>query len=214
MRATITDERSPLVLALRVTVLLAGTLAEAWNIVNMVGNREPATEHFAYFTVQANLLVLVCVGWMLATPIRPGWFDAFRGAVTAYIILTGLVWSVLLASPDDVWGTSVAYTAFAQHRLIPWLMAIDWLLVRTERPLRVGRQIGLWMLYPVAYLACAWLRGGLGDGWYPYPFLDPGAHGGWAGLVWPTGQVLIAFLVGIALVAVAGRLRHRGATRA
>lgn len=203
----LTDERSPVILALRITVLLAGGFAEAWNLVNMVGNGEPVTEHFAYFTIQSNLLVLALVVWQLGGWHRPRWFDGFRGSVTASIVLAGLVWSVLLASPDEVWGTGVAYTSFAQHRLIPWLMAIDWLLVRTECPIRVGRAIGAAMLYPIAYLAVSWLRGGLVDGWFPYPFLDPAVHGGWAGLVWPTGQVLIAFVVGITVVMIAGRLR-------
>ncbi|SFS14301.1 hypothetical protein SAMN04487783_1813 [Agrococcus baldri] len=185
-------------------------LAEAWNIKNMLASGERASEHFAYFTVQANLLVIVVMAWMLLVPParRPAWFDHLRGAATAYIVLTGLVYAVLLAKPEEVWSWSIEFTNAAQHRVIPWLVALDWLLVPTARRIRFGRG-AWWMLYPLAYLGCSWLRGGLIDGWYPYPFLDPGVHGGWAGLVWPTGQVLLAFLLGIFLVAGVGRLRYR-----
>lgn len=203
-------DRSTLVVALRTSVLLAGISAEVWNLVVVAGEGERISEHLGYFTVQSNVLVLVVVGWMLLRPEgRPRWFDALRGATTAYIVLTGLVWAVLLASPEDALGFSVEYPSFVQHRLIPVLMAADWLLVPTARPLRVGRCIAAWMAYPVAYLAVSWIRGGLLDGWIPYPFLDPAVHGGVAGLVVPTGQVLLAFVVGIALVAIVGRARWR-----
>lgn len=203
-------DRSTIVVALRTIVLLAGIAAEVWNLVTVAGEGERASEHLGYFTVQSNMLVLVVVAWMLLRPEgRPRWFDALRGAATAYIILTGLVWAVLLASPEEALGFSVEFPSFVQHRLIPVLMALDWLLVPTHRPLLVGRCIAAWMAYPLAYLAISWVRGGLGDGWIPYPFLDPAEHGGVAGLVVPTGQVLLAFVIGIALVALVGRMRWR-----
>ncbi|WP_092918102.1 Pr6Pr family membrane protein [Agrococcus baldri] len=203
-------DRAVPVVSWRIATVLMAVLAEAWNIKNMLASGERASEHFAYFTVQANLLVIVVMAWMLLVPParRPAWFDHLRGAATAYIVLTGLVYAVLLAKPEEVWSWSIEFTNAAQHRVIPWLVALDWLLVPTARRIRFGRG-AWWMLYPLAYLGCSWLRGGLIDGWYPYPFLDPGVHGGWAGLVWPTGQVLLAFLLGIFLVAGVGRLRYR-----
>lgn len=198
------------VVAWRIVIVLMAVLAEAWNIKNMLASGERASEHFAYFTVQANILVIVVMLWMLAVPPerRPAWFDHLRGAVTAYIVLTGLVYAVLLAEPDEVWSWSIEFTNAAQHRLVPWLVALDWLLVPTARRIRL-RAAAWWMLYPIGYLVVSWLRGGLVDGWFPYPFLDPAVHGGWAGLLWPTGQVLLAFVVGIFLVAGVGRLRYR-----
>ncbi|SDR80160.1 hypothetical protein SAMN04489719_0815 [Agrococcus carbonis] len=203
------DSATPVV-AWRIVILLLAAFAEAWNIKNMLESGERASEHFAYFTVQSNLLVIVLMLWMLAVPEarRPAWFDHVRGAITAYVVLAGLVYAVLLAEPDEVWSWTIDFTNAAQHRFVPWMVGLDWLLVPTARRIRVARA-GWWMAYPVAYLGCAWLRGGLVDGWFPYPFLDPGEHGGWAGLVWPTGQVLIAFLVGILVVASVGRLRYR-----
>ncbi len=200
-------------MAWRIVILLMAVFAEGWNIKNMLQSGEPPTEHFAYFTVQANIAVIVLMVWMLLVreEHRPRWFDHLRGAITAYIVLAGVVYAVLLAEPDEVWAWSVEFTNAAQHRFIPWMVGLDWLLVATARPIRVSRA-GWWMAYPVAFLVFAWLRGGLIDSWFPYPFLDPAEHGGWAGLVWPTGQVLLAFVVGIFLVAAVGRLRWRPPT--
>lgn len=202
------DDRSAVVVGWRVVILLAGVFAEIWNIANLIGEGEPANQHFAYFTIQANLLALFCFAWLLLRDDRPRWFESLRGAMTSYVMLAGLVWALLLATPTEVWTVQVEYTSFAQHRLIPVLVVLDWLVVPPRHRLPVLRSIGLWMLYPIAYLACSWVRGALFDGWIPYPFIDPAAHGGIAGLVVPVGQVLAAFLVGITLVAVAGRLRQ------
>lgn len=209
VRRVLLDDRSVPVVALRVSILLLGVLAEAWNIVDVVRSGERWSEHFAYFTVQANLLVLAVVAWTLAVPAhrRPAWSEHVRGAATAYAVLAGLVWAVLLAEPGEALSWTIEYTNVAQHRLVPALLLLDWLLVAGPR-IRLVRCLW-WMAYPVGYLASAWLRGGLVDGWFPYPFLDPGEHGGWAGLVGPVGQVLLAFLVGIAAVALGGALRRR-----
>lgn len=205
----LTDRAVPVV-AWRILILLTAVFAEAWNIKNMLQSGEPPTEHFAYFTVQSNIFVIALMAWMLLVPSerRPRWFDHVRGAITAYIVLTGLVYAVLLAEPDEVWAWSIEFTNAAQHRFIPWMVGLDWLLVPTARRISLGAA-AWWMAYPVGYLVAAWLRGGLVDGWFPYPFLDPSEHGGWAGLVWPTGQVLLAFIVGILAVAAIGRVRYR-----
>lgn len=198
------------VVAWRILILLTAVFAEAWNIKNMLQSGEPPTEHFAYFTVQSNIFVIALMAWMLLVPEgrRPRWFDHVRGAITAYIVLTGIVYAVLLAEPDEVWAWSIEFTNAAQHRFIPWMVGLDWLLVPTARRISLAAA-AWWMAYPVGYLVAAWLRGGLVDGWFPYPFLDPSVHGGWAGLIWPTGQVLIAFVIGIFVVAGVGRLRYR-----
>lgn len=141
-------DRAVPVISWRIVTLLVALLAEAWNVKKMLGSGEPATEHFAYFTVQSNILVVIMMLWMLLVP--------------------------------------------------------------TASRIRVHRAVW-WMLYPVGYLVCSWLRGALIDGWYPYPFLDPGVHDGWVGLLWPTGQVLLAFCIGIGLVAGLGALRYRTA---
>ena len=185
--------------------VLAALLAEAWNIVNLTYTGERASEHFGYFTVQSNVLIVVVWVWMLTRQTRPAWFESLRGAATAYIVLTGLIYAILLAEPHEVWSWDISFTNLVQHRLIPILGAIDWLLVRANQPVRISRA-WKWMIYPIVYLACSWIRWSF-DGWVPYPFLDPDVHG-ITGLFPSTGQVVLAFLVGIYATALAGRLSH------
>lgn len=198
-------DASPVVTTWRTIGVLAALFAEAWNIVNLTYTGERLSEHFGYFTVQANMLIAAVWIWMLVQRNRPAWFEQLRGAATAYIVLTGLIYAILLAQPDEVWSWDIAFTNLAQHRLLPIMAAVDWLIVRSQQPLRVSRA-WMWMAYPIAYLACCWIRWGI-DGWVPYPFLDPDVHGV-AGLVPSTGQVVVAFLVGIYAVALTARLSH------
>ena len=189
----------------RVTAVMLALTAEAWNIVNMLFSGERATEHFGYFTVQSNLLYAGVLLFMLTHRVRPAWFAQLRGAATAYIILTGIIYAVLLAEPHEVWSWDIDFRNLAHHRLVPIMAAVDWLLVRSPQALRIGRA-WLWMLYPLTYLVCCWVRWSV-DGWVPYPFLDPAEHGV-LGLIPSTGQVLIGFIVGIYAVAFASRLSH------
>lgn len=189
----------------RVTAVLLALTAEAWNIVNLFYSGERLTEHFGYFTVQSNLLYAAVLLFMLTSTSRPGWFAQLRGAATAYIILTGVIYAVLLAEPDELWSWNIDFRNLAHHRIVPIMAAVDWLLIRSPQPLRV-RRAWLWMVYPLVYLGCSWIRW-LVDGWVPYPFLDPVANGV-VGLIPSTGQVIVAFLVGIVAVALTAQFSH------
>ena len=68
------------------------------------------------------------------------------------------------------------------HRLMPVVMALDWLLAPPSRRLAF-RQCLWWMIYPLLYLVYSLIRGPIVD-WYPYPFLDPDESAGTPGW-WP-----------------------------
>ena len=189
----------------RVAIVMFALTAEAWNLVNLSFSGERLSEHFGYFTVQSNLLVAFVLIWMLSGARRPAWFAQLRGAASAYIILTGLIYAILLAEPHEVWSWDITFTNLMHHRIVPVMMAIDWLLVASTQPLRI-RKVWTWMLYPLGYLACCWIRWGI-EGWVPYPFLDPDIHG-IQGLIPATGQILVAFVVGIYVTAFLSRLTH------
>ncbi|RZS57621.1 hypothetical protein EV141_1335 [Microcella putealis] len=93
------------------------------------------------------------------------------------------------------------------HTVFPLLALMEWALVRSSRSVRwVTPLMGL--AFPVVFLAGTLVRGALVD-WYPYEFVDPGAQGGYAGLVGSLAIVLVAFLTVGAVVAVIGMLRDR-----
>ncbi|MGM9471427.1 Pr6Pr family membrane protein [Pseudarthrobacter sp. YS3] len=172
------------------------------------GNDVDVVQLFSEFTVQSNLavgLVLIAsAAWPRAQ--LPAWWDHVFGALVVYLVMTGLIYVVLVAPPDEPWWSLDMYwPQLVHHRLAPLAVALDWLVVtRTVRgpwwrPL-------IWLGYPAAFLVFSWVRGSI-DGWYVYDFLDPTVDGGWSAMLLVIAQVLVAFLVVALLVHVAGNRR-------
>jgi hypothetical protein len=135
---------------------------------------------FSYFTIESNVLialVLIGLGAFGRGPqvARSLPVQALRGAATLYILMTGVIFSTLLAGIEGLplmatpWGNSVL------HYLIPVAALVDWLFDPPRVAITRGVLIA-WLVYPLAYVAWALVRGGL-DGWYPYPFLDAADRG-------------------------------------
>ncbi|ROR91631.1 Pr6Pr family membrane protein [Nocardioides aurantiacus] len=165
----------------RVGVALLGFSAVVTELATLVERGSfRASQFFSFFTIQSNLLVVVVLlATALAGERRSRFLDRLRGATTVYMVVVLLVFAVLLAGLEGVALTAVRWDNTVLHQLVPVAVLLDWLLdPPAERiPWRTGL---LWLLYPLLYAAWALVRGLL-DGWYPYPFLDPGT-GGYAGI--------------------------------
>jgi hypothetical protein len=163
---------------------------------------------FSEFTVQSNLalgvVLIASAAWPRAR--LPHWWDHLFGALAFYLVMTGLVYVLLVAPPEEPWWTLDLYwPQMIHHRIAPLVALLDWVLVtRTVRG--TWRRPLAWMAYPAAFLAFSWVRGAI-DGWYVYDFLDPTLDGGWPAVFVSTGQVLLAFLVVAVLVHIAGNTR-------
>lgn len=129
----------------------------------------------SYFTVQANLLVLVTVAGLALRPDRDGrlWRVLRLDAIVG-IAVTGVVHWFLLRPLLHLQGWSYV-TDKMLHVAVPLLAVVGWLLFG-PRP-RITRQLLLPSLgWPAAYLIFTVARGAV-TGWYPYPFLDVGVKG-------------------------------------
>jgi hypothetical protein len=180
-----------------------------------------STGSLVYFTVQSNVIVFGYFAgtlyWMLrsGTVVTPA--PRLRGAVTFWILITGLVSHILLnagANPlpalvadPDLYGT---WATFAMHYVVPAMVLVDWLAFVPRRRLSWA-VLPLWLGYPLLYAAVAEARAALYAGFdtpYPYYFLDPRDHGyGWVG-----GQFLlltVEFAVLGAIVLLLDRLPGR-----
>jgi hypothetical protein len=193
-------------------VVLAAIVQKTFD-ATLPGNDVDVPQLYSEFTVQGNLvfgLVLIISG-VLRRRRPPLWWDQMFGALVLYMVMTGIIYIVLVAPPEEPWWTwDLYWPQVAHHRLAPLVAALDWILVtRTVRgpwwrPLA-------WLGYPVAFLAFSWIRGGL-DGWYVYDCLDPTLDGGWVRVLGSTGQVLVAFLVVSLMVHAVGNMRVALAT--
>ncbi|GGG08270.1 hypothetical protein GCM10007304_22950 [Rhodococcoides trifolii] len=149
---------------------------------------------FSYFTVLSNVLAVVVLGVGGALdPQSPRW-DAFRGSVVTYMVITGIVYAVLLAEVDvnvrDPWTNNVL------HRIVPLAILLDWLIAPARTAIS-NRTALSWLWFPVAYGVYSLIRGPIVE-WYPYPFLDPRTQGYVA-----LGIGLIVLIGGFVLIAMA-----------
>lgn len=174
--------------------------------------------HLSYFTVLSNWAICIAfaIGALLPRGRLPVRWDDVRGALTLYLLMTGLIYHLLIAAPLGLWPGDVSWTNNVQHTVVPVLAVADWLMVAMRRPGSRGRPLW-WLVPPLLYLAYTLIRGAVVD-WYPYAFLDPTGPGGWAHVAIMMPIVLVIFLAGAALIHVAGqarvRLEHRRAAAA
>ncbi|MEE1787453.1 Pr6Pr family membrane protein [Streptomyces sp. SP17BM10] len=164
--------------------------------------------YFGYFTILSNAAAVVVLtlgglggltgpaGLISRRPVP----DPVRGAVVLYLVITGLVYGTVLAKyPDQL---TIPWVNDVLHRVVPLAVLADWLIDPPTRRLR-PRTALWWLGFPLLYLLYTLLRG-WAAAWYPYPFLDPGVHGGYRRVAGACALVAAAFVVVGAAVLAAG----------
>lgn len=149
---------------------------------------------FSYFTVLSNTLAVIMLMWLAARPGKDSsrWFSLFRGGVTVYMSVTGLVYAALLAPNLADVAAPEPWIDWTIHVIGPVLLAIDWFVY--PPPVRIGMMaLEIWLVFPVAYLGYSLIRGAIVD-WHPYPFLDPDEVGGYVGVALWSAVVLVIIL--------------------
>ncbi|WP_051944359.1 Pr6Pr family membrane protein [Streptacidiphilus rugosus] len=161
---------------------------------------------FSYFTIESNIAmtVVLLAGGVLGLTGRAGVPDLLRGAVTLYMVITGVVYAVAL-SGYPLLGT-VPWVNDVVHRLMPVVVLVDWLAVPPRRRLRYSEALS-WLVFPLLYLPYTLIRGPIVD-WYPYPFLDP-REKGYGHVVVSSLVITLAFFAVGALLVWAGNLFGR-----
>jgi hypothetical protein len=149
----------------------------------------------SFFTIESNILTVVVLLVGGALDPRSTRWAYFRGAVTLYMVITGIVYAALLS--DIPVGLSSPWINRALHQILPLVVLVDWLFRPPWPRVSAGRALA-WLAFPLAYFAYSLIRGPFAD-WYPYPFLDPRPHGydhvvGYA-LVLAVGMAVLALAV-------------------
>jgi hypothetical protein len=159
-----------------------------------------------YFTNQSGIMLAVVMIWAGVASLRgrgqpPAWF---KGAVTLFLAITGLISYFVLApeaadAPDLFLGLT---SGQIEHQLTPVLALVDFVLFDAHRRLRWGHA-ALWLSYLVAYATFTTIRAEfLAVPDYPYGFVDLGELG-WGGLALNIAIYGVGFyLLGLLLVAI------------
>lgn len=168
--------------------------------------------YFAYFTIQTALgdvLVLLAGGWWaVRRPRDTALLTTVAMCAVPYAVVTTAVYNLLLRGLPSVGYEPPDWMNEVLHVVVPALLVVDWILAPGRARLRL-RASGWVLLYPAVWIASTMLRGAI-DGWYPYPFLEPGGRAGVPGVV--------AYVAGLAVVmaalALLATLRTRRRTKA
>ncbi|MGI9054006.1 MAG: Pr6Pr family membrane protein [Ilumatobacteraceae bacterium] len=132
-----------------------------------------AVNFFSYFTVLSNIGAVIALGALALRPplFRDESFTVFRGAVTLYMAITGIVYNVLLAPTAADVSVNLKWVNLVVHVIGPLVVIVDWFLARSPIKPTVA-QAATWLIFPAVWLVYTMIRGPMAD-WYPYPFLDP-----------------------------------------
>ncbi len=166
--------------------LLAIHIPAGYSVVNF----------FVYFTNLSNIMISVV---FVVSAIRlingrtdPSSTDvAIRGGVVVYIAFVGLVFNTLLTDVDL--GDLLPWVNGIMHFLLPVLGIVDWILWPPRRRLPMS-VVGWWMIWPAVYAIFSVVRGAI-DGFYPYPFFNPAASGGYGGVALLCVGMVVGFMV-------------------
>ncbi len=114
------------------------------------------SNYLSYFTIESNILaVIVLLVGAIRDPQSQAW-QSIRGAVTLYMVITGIIYAVLLADIDvnlnDAWINS------ALHRILPLVMLLDWVFFASRHRISEARSLQ-WLLFPVIYAVYTLIRG-------------------------------------------------------
>lgn len=156
------------------------------------------TNFFSYFTVLSNLGAMVVLGSLAVRPELVGHepFVIFRGAITVYMAITGIVYNVLLAPAGADVSTQLAWVNSIVHVVGPIVVVVDWFLDRSPIRPTLG-QAATWLIFPAVWLVYTLIRGPIAD-WYPYPFLNPDNHS--AGEIAITCAAIMVAFIAVGLV--------------
>jgi hypothetical protein len=119
-------------------------------------------------------------------------FSQFRGAVTVYMSVTGVVYALILAPNLADVAVPEPWIDWSIHVVGPIAVALDWIVF--PPPTRIPIQpMLIWLAFPAVYVAYSLIRGPIVD-WYPYPFLDPAEADGYGGVAIWSLVVLVVIL--------------------
>ncbi len=193
---------------------LAVLAAVVTQVSDQIGaGRFEADEYFHFFTIQTALInVVVLIAGGVEAFRRPAdtlLSTAVRASAVAYAVVTGLVYNVLLRGiPNDDGYVGPEWPNELLHVWIPVFIALEFLVNPTRARLGWGA-LGLAVSFPLAWVGVTMVRGAV-DGWYPYPFLEPGGPNGIGGVVGYVIGIAVLIIGLAALTVLVTRLQHRG----
>ena len=158
---------------------------------------------FSYFTVLTNLLIALCLSFILLSPSSsPGLFfskPSTIAAIALYIFIVGLTYNTILRFIWEPKGLQRLVDE-ALHVAVPLLFILFWALFAPRGILKWSHPFR-WLVYPGVYLVYALLRGEY-SGFHAYPFINTAELGYGRVLLNAGGLMLVFIAAGYLFVAI------------
>jgi len=193
--------------ALILAGLAAASVVAQWvYLMDLRGTGPLATvlEMVRFFTILTMVLVVVAFVTVAATKLR-SLSAQVLAALTLSVAMVGAVYHVMLA---EFWNpTGLGLVAdWGLHTIVP-LAVLLWWLFHAPKTALIWADLPAFALWPSVYMAYALGLASL-DGFYPYPFLDPGLNGFWQVIATLGILGILVLLGGIAMIGI-GRFTDR-----
>lgn len=159
-----------------IRLLFAGLAVAAiiTQLTDSISHGRSVVNFFSFFTIESNLLAIALLALLGVTGLRgtaPKEYVFFRGGVTLFMTITGIVYTLLLSGNEVSLQTTVSWVNTVLHYIMPVVILADW-LIAPPKQLLPFKKAALWLLFPLVYLTYSIIRGGIVS-WYPYPFINP-----------------------------------------
>lgn len=152
-----------------------------------------------FFTIQSNILVALALLYFLLVRRLNRLRAVIRGSVMLSILITALTFHTMLVPYyPEFFGEGLDLRAHLTHTLVPAGFILDWLFFDPKNQMRFT-DIRYWVIYPLLYWLINVIRGAF-TGVYPYFFMDIGAIGFDAALLWLLSLTLFFILVGLLII--------------
>ena len=202
----------------RVLIAVVEVIALVGNFEYVLGFRFFATANFfSYFTVQSAMLAVatlcIAAAYALLAPNDPPWLGILRTMVTAYLLVSGLVFALIVAQASSRdYRVDVPWSDTLLHFVVPALAVVAWTAdsIMAVNPRVPWSTVGWVLVYPSLWLPYTLVRGA-DVGWYPYFFLDEAQVGGVGGVAAYCALVLVIFVAITAVLVAINRALWRRA---
>ncbi len=162
---------------------------------------------FSYFTVLTNLLVALCLSFiLLGSSSLPGRFFSKPSTIAAIalnIFIVGLTYNTILRFIWEPRGLQ-KWVDETLHVVVPILFVLYWLFFVIKGTLKWIHPFS-WLIYPAVYLVYALLRGQF-SGFHAYPFINTAELGYNRVLLNSFGLMLVFIIAGFLFVALDKRM--------
>lgn len=157
---------------------LLGWIAIIGQFILLIQNRQadiPETiiRFFSFFTILTNILVALYFTSRISifknTSLSKLSNSGNLTALTAFILVVGLVYQIILRSTWKPTGLQIIIDELL-HSVIPLFVFLYWMKFADKNDL-IFKNIKIWFWYPVVYFLFIIIRGHFSN-FYPYPFVN------------------------------------------